>query len=531
MRRIGCLLFFFILTFHILAQSGNVQVKVYEFEEGLSHRITSKVLQGKNGYIWIGTINGLNRFDGYEFTTFNNQKKEHYIPHSVVSDLILTSESSLWIGCPDHLVHFNVNNETAQSIKIKEGPSVARESIIPYNLFEGSNGLLWSAAYDEQTATTRLLKIDPTSGAYQSIYELEGAYPQRPIVQLGSHLYLGASDNEIWQLDIEGKFVKKYELPLKKDDRVTQMAISGQTLYALSVNGQLYTLSENEAAFQFHPASFPAETATALMVEPNGDLWLGGRGVLLFYEASTQSVSNYAPNIQDIVKNTCTYRQIYRDRSGVVWVASDFGAIKLVQGEQLFTQYLQGGNENCSNVFCSTRGITEDNNGNIYISYYSSIHVLNPASNSLRPLFPAKNFFNAPFGLTYYEGALWTGNGKRIDLATKKVTDVLGLSEKDLGHVVATPDSTLWMGYLHHLYKYDPYQEILEEFEDNTGKWDSLQGNISYLLPGKTQHGLWVATLGNGVHWIDKYRERTEHYHAGEDSPVVLKHNQVNATV
>lgn len=529
MRRIGCLLFFFILTFHILAQSGNVQVKVYEFEEGLSHRITSKVLQGKNGYIWIGTINGLNRFDGYEFTTFNNQKKEHFIPHSVVSDLILTSEGSLWMGCPDYLVHFNVNNETAQSIKIKEGPSVARESIIPYNLFEGSNGLLWSAAYDEQTATTRLLKIDPIAGTYQSIYELEGAYPQRPIVELGSHLYLGASDNEIWQLDIEGKLVKKYELPLKKDDRVTQMAISGQTLYALSVNGQLYTLSENEAAFQFHPASFPAETATALMVEPNGDLWLGGRGVLLFYEASTQSVSNYAPNIQDIVKNTCTYRQIYRDRSGVVWVASDFGAIKLVQGEQLFTQYLQGGNENCSNVFCSTRGITEDNNGNIYISYYSSIHVLNPASNSLRPLFPAKNFFNAPFGLTYYEGALWTGNGKRIDLATKKVTDVLGLSEKDLGHVVATPDSTLWMGYLHHLYKYDPYQEILEEFEDNTGKWDSLQGNISYLLPGKTQPGLWVATLGNGVHWIDKYRERTEHYHAGEDSPVVLKHNQVNA--
>src|SRR5690606_3434920 len=134
---------------------------------------------------------------------------------------------------------------------------------------------------------------------------------------------------------------------------------------------------------------------------------------------------------------------------------------------------------------CSTRGIAEDDKGNIYISYYNSIHVLEPESNNLRPLFPSNDFFNYPFGLTCFKGALYTGNGRRIDLKTLDVDTLFGHPSKDLGHVLADKDSLLWIGYMNWLYQYDPEKRILREFQDSKGKWDSLAGNISYLYQGK----------------------------------------------
>jgi hypothetical protein len=55
----------------IMGQRGEAQIKVFEFEEGLSHRIVSKIQQAEDGFVWLGTINGLNRFDGYHFNLFN----------------------------------------------------------------------------------------------------------------------------------------------------------------------------------------------------------------------------------------------------------------------------------------------------------------------------------------------------------------------------------------------------------------------------------------------------------------------------
>ena len=403
-----------------------------------------------------------------------------------------------------------------------------RESLIPYNLFLDDKKDIWGTAFDEKSAQSFLFKIDQESGEIQHLHTLEGTYPHRPILQLGTSIYFGAQDNEVWQLDLNGGLQNAFTLPVNSSAKVTALAQNNGLLYVLCLDGSLFTFDTNNHQFDLHPASIKTEAASSLTLEENGNLWIGGRGVLEFYDKANEEKVYHSPAIQNLVKNTCTFRQVYKDQFGVIWIATDFGAIQLVQGERLFSNYLQGGDENCSNVFCSTRGLTEDEQGNIYISYYSSIHVLDPITNALRPLFPSNDFFNAPFGLTYFDNAIWTGNGKRIDLKTKKVQDILDLPEKDLGHVIVSGDSTLWIGYLNWLYQYDPQEKILQEFEDSKGKWDSLDGNISYLHEGKLQRGLWVATLGNGVYWLDQYKDRTLHVHAGEQSALKLQHNQVN---
>ncbi|MCB0561842.1 MAG: hypothetical protein H6573_12825 [Lewinellaceae bacterium] len=520
--------FVIILPFSAFAQSANVQIRVFDVDEGLSHRKVVKILQDSKGFIWMATIDGLNRFDGYQFLRFKSQGEEQFLPHDAFTDMLIDDKDDIWLSSPDFITIFQPESNRFREVKVKQGEIVERQSIVPQSLFLDSSRRLWMAAYDENSAENNLRVLEGHDSIRQAT-RLEGSYPKHPGVQVGDTLYVGAYDRIAWKLNTQGNIVEALELPPGPNRRISQIQVVKDSLFILCMDGTLFTYRPASGLLRQHPMSFETEMASALLVEPNGNIWAGGRGKLLYYDQKRGQTIDYGPHILEAVGATCTYRQIFQDRSGVIWVASDFGAIKILHTDPAFTQYLSGRNEYCSSVYCSTRGITEDEAGNIYISYYSAIHVLEPDSDNLRPLFPSNDFFNYPFGLTYFKGALYTGNGKRIDLKTLRVDTLLNHPSQDLGHVLADKDSLLWIGFMNWLYQYDPEKKILREFQDSQGKWDSLNGNISYLYQGKTNDWIWVATLSNGIYKIDKKKGRLEHYHAGKDSPVVLRDNQVNA--
>ncbi|MCO6490943.1 MAG: hypothetical protein J5I98_21175 [Phaeodactylibacter sp.] len=529
MRTLGLILFFYLTAvFSALAQPAHVQVRVFDVDEGLSHRKVVKILQDSTGFIWIATIDGLNRFDGYEFVRFKSQGEEQFLPHDAFTDMLIDKEGAIWLSSPDYITVYHPATGNFREVKVKPGAIVERQSIVPHSLFIGSRGRLWMAAYDENSAENNLMVLEGR-GRLRQATRLEGSYPKHPTAQIGDTLYVGAYDRVAWKLSMKGNIVEALELPEGPNRRISQMQVVADSLFMLCTDGTLFTYRPESGTLRQHPSSITTDMVSALLVEPDGDIWIGGRGMLLYFAQGKGRPVDYNPQILEIIGATCTYRQVFQDRSGVIWVASDFGAIKILQTDPVFTQYLSGRNEYCSSVYCSTRGITEDEQGNIYISYYNSIHVLEPESGNLRPLFPSNDFFNYPFGLTCFKGALYTGNGKRIDLKTLRVDTLLSHPSKDLGHVLADKDSLLWIGFMNWLYQYDPERNILKEFEDSQGKWDSLAGNISFLYQGKTRDWIWVATLDNGIYKIDKQKGRLQHYHAGKDSPVLLRDNQVNA--
>src|SRR6476469_11044389 len=82
-----CLLLLFGFSWHSSAQNEGLRFEHIGIEEGLSHDNITPILQDSKGYIWIGTVDGLNKYDGYSFTKY---RFDPFDPNSLSQNLIYT---------------------------------------------------------------------------------------------------------------------------------------------------------------------------------------------------------------------------------------------------------------------------------------------------------------------------------------------------------------------------------------------------------------------------------------------------------
>ena len=90
-------------------QPNATQVEYYSINDGLSDRLVTSLLQSRLGLIWIGTPNGLNKFDGYEFTHFNDTPTSQYpISYSNIKSIKETKDGKLVIVYQNRLGYFDI---------------------------------------------------------------------------------------------------------------------------------------------------------------------------------------------------------------------------------------------------------------------------------------------------------------------------------------------------------------------------------------------------------------------------------------
>src|SRR4030042_928335 len=81
-------------------------------ENGLSNSWVSSILQDRNGFMWFGTWNGLNRYDGYNFTVYKPAPSDtQSLSNNVIRALCEDNAGNLWIGTENGLNWLNPNTE------------------------------------------------------------------------------------------------------------------------------------------------------------------------------------------------------------------------------------------------------------------------------------------------------------------------------------------------------------------------------------------------------------------------------------
>jgi two-component system sensor histidine kinase ChiS len=112
-------------------------------ENGLSQNGVTTFVQDRQGLIWIGTQEGLNRYDGYEFTNFYHLiEDQNSLSHDQVWSLLADQTGGIWVGTDAGLDRFNPATQGFEHIPLK--PSVETNAAISvYALAEGLAGVIW----------------------------------------------------------------------------------------------------------------------------------------------------------------------------------------------------------------------------------------------------------------------------------------------------------------------------------------------------------------------------------------------------
>lgn len=514
----------------LIAQSDDWQLRFMGFEEGLSHRNVYKIRQDSSGYLWFATFNGLNRYDGYQFSVYNRQHLEFPLSQDLVRDFCCHSEGAMWLAHPNALSVLRFDAHGVQAISLNHHDAQRGQEINPGNMqpVPGSQSI-WLTLFDVQVSESVLILLDE-DGATRVRLPLGGDYEQRALLVQDTAIWIAANENEVWQVGISGTILDRFTFPYRgkevQEARVVhlQMNDSQSGIYAFLGNGQLFYRSNEDKLFT------SINTSRALVgkgpfatcyIEENGDVWAAGVGLLYHWSEQEGKLSDLNKKVQEVIRHTCNFRQIYKDQAGLIWVASDFGALKITQQRQLFQTYLSGGNSACSSGFCSMRGIAEDPQGNIYFSYYNAIHRLNPGSGRLEPLFSDERFSATPFGLTWYRQGLVTGNGLYLKLPTLRIDTLLPAAAD--GNAVPYVDARgiLWIGAGQTLFRFSSPTATPQPFAK------PFPSRITYLHEGGRSGVLWVATAEHGVYRLDRESGRLLRTAASEGAPFTLLHDRV----
>jgi len=289
--------------------------RVWTQEDGLPQDTIRTVAQTNDGYLWIGTDEGLARFDGYEFTTFN--KAQGALPSNSITALAAAADGSLWIGTPNGLTVYR--NRVFRTYTTRDG--------LPDNSVTGlvidHDGVLWIVA-----------------GISLSRFE-DGRFtnfvpgPQFPVTSVRAvfedhdhHLWV-AGFNVIGRLE-GGKFIPVVGEPDLRGNFVTAMTSDQQDNLWVGGNTGVLVLTHNGRSRWFGVSNgLPNGYVRALWCDRNGVVWAGTNEGLARFEGD-----HFTSRPQETAAQV---RCLFEDREGDLWVGASTGLGRF--RDDVFTAY------------------------------------------------------------------------------------------------------------------------------------------------------------------------------------------------
>jgi len=292
--------------------------------DGLPSNIISAVAQDSYGFIWIGTANGLARYDGYQFTVF---KKEVIaaLPNNKVSSLLIDGDT-LWVGTWKGLCKINVRSFEISTVDLGK-------NMVVRTLYKDRKGAVWIGTatglirYENRVITEyntnnsnishnmiRILHEDQVGNLWVGTYDKLNR--------------LSALDNQFRQYDLKGN----YKPSLKNNLIMDIKAASDSTIWVGTETGLVLfnTSSGAYAHFSEKSAGFSNEVIKCIYSDEGGRLWLGTDfGLNVFNPATGSAFSEFHnPQIPYSIANNVVW-QIMEDTGGVIWLATSNGLSRI----------------------------------------------------------------------------------------------------------------------------------------------------------------------------------------------------------
>jgi len=460
---------FFILAFLLSSSDIPAQVDIIfnhlTIDDGLSQSSVTCILQDKNGFMWFGTQDGLNRYDGYNFKIFKNIPGDSSsLTNNFIFSIIENQPGILYIETQGG--DFHQYNPRSESFQITNKDQIdfekAKVSTVGALLYE-SNGVKWIGGLSKGTGLER---IDTKSGK-SKVFKHNPANPS------------SLSDDKVYSVfrDRAGNLWVGTFNGLDRLDELT-----GKFIH--------YRNNPND------PTSLSDNWVWPIFEDSRGYLWVGTvRGGLCVFDPASNSFYNYKNDSSDPTSiNDNFVFSIYEDRGGVIWVGTNLNGINyfnlLTQAFEHFNHDPKNKNSLSDDVVFS---MLADRHGNYWIGTQSG----------------GLNKFN--YDKKTFTNYLQSPNG---------------LLSNSIQSLLEDKSGTIWIGtYSSGLNAFNPETGVFSRYTNNPSDPNSLSDNRIYSLVEDKKGNIWIGTYGGGLNKLDRSTGKFFRYQFNENDSASISSN------
>ena len=560
----------------LLSLGQDLRFENISLEEGLSQSTVFSIIQDSQGFMWFGTEDGLNKYDGFNFTIYKSDlENESSLSSNWIETLFLDHEGRLWIGTANGLDRFN--QEDGSFTHYKNDPadpnSISGNHITA--IYQDNHGIMWVG-----TLKGGINKFDPASERFVQ-FRHDPADPFS-ISSDGVSTIIGDKDGFLWvgTYDAGINFLNQNDsswmrigswsgssLGLSNQHISVIMEDHTGNLWIGTDGGGLSRLTISEAEkhkllegislgktnyrikhYQHNPnntSSLSSNNVTALRQDNDGIIWIGTRtgGLnILVPDSDVFRIFQHNPHLEDGFENDWIL-SIYQDNEGIYWFGTIGGGInKLGLGWKNFPLFRNNPNNPASLSDDMVRYFLPDRDSLWIGSMFGGVDKLNTITGDWQ------HFVNDPSDLDSLSsnfvsiiykdqsGNLWIGTSSGLDKYDPENGSFVhylpkpeagpGSHDNNIRAIYEKPTGHYWIGTRSGLYHYDLVLDQWDKLEFKISDDPHNLNNVWILNILEDQdETLWVTTWGAGLFRIDPVTEHITHFHNDPDNPDSLGNN------
>lgn len=531
---IATLLLTLALLSNVAAQESNINFTRYKVEQGLSDNDVNTIIQDAQGFIWVATDDGLNRFDGYNFKVYHNNPKEaSSLPNDSINTLYKDSLGILWVGTSKGLARYNPSTDNFTIYRHNPNISNSLSNDKINSIYQDKFGLIWIGTskglnkFDLKTGNITRYYHDKNRSDTISQDAIISVYETRQGV-----LWVGTDVSGLNRYDRDKDSFINYQANLEREE----IPKSVDLLYEDSL-GNLWIGAESGGVYKYDPIKdqfvpfniltgldkLTDDSVYSICEDHLGMLWISTTSAGLYrYDPKTNSLANYSYNrfsTNSISSNAIW--SMFIDKEGILWVGTDLGLNKANLKRQHFTTFTNNPSIKNSLSDDIVYAFCEDKLGTLWVGTSDGLNKYDPKTKGFVVYKHNPKSLTSLSNDTVYAiyedklGTLWIGTSDgslskydpKIDgfvsylsdpKASKKLTDIaITAISQDLTGV-------FWIGtFGKGVIKFDPQTDKITSYLNDPNNSNSLSHNRVFTLYSDKEGIIWIGTQGGGLNRFD----------------------------
>ena len=531
--------------------------------DGLSQPAVHAIVQDRQGFMWFGTQEGLNRYDGHRFEVFLHDQAD---PRSLSSDwvaaLLVTREGTLWVGTNGGgLNRLDPAGRTFKRFQHDPNDPASLGQDRVRALLEDASGTLWVG-----TESGGLNRFNVAAGTFERFRNDPGNPASLASDRVRSlcedpdgSIWVGTDGGGLNRLDpATGTFTRyRHDAgdPVSlSEDRIRGIHVDrDENLWIATYGGGLNRFDRRSNTFErfshnpSDPSSLAANVLSSVLQDGNGTLWIGTDDGLSHRGRPTPSFVNYRSDPTDpwsLVDNRVL--SLYEDAGGVLWIGTHAGLNRLNTNIGYFPHYRHEPDDPNSLSRGAVTSFAESLDGTLWVGTYGGgINRLPHTGRTFRHYQHNPNDATSLSDdrvmsmLVDRNGVLWagtkTGGLNRFDAATERARSFRhdpdnpgSLSADGVTSLLQDSHGILWVGtYEGGLNRFDPANETFSRYQHDPRDPASPSSNRVVAI-SEDQHGqLWIGTDGGGLNRFDRETNAFHRIRHDADDLMSLSNDQV----